>query len=324
MLSVANWKQFRRHPLSEIFPDMSEVEFEMILTDMREHGYDQKQQVIMFEGKVIDGWNRFRAAIMTDRTPTFDEYKGTDPLGFVIRRNLRRRHLSESQRAMVAANLATGKRGGTHSPNLGNGPEISTVKAGEMLNVSHGSVDNAKTVLKNGTPELKQAVMDGIAAVSDAAKIAKEPPKKQRAAIRKKKSGKSPTLTSAVSDADESKKELKDEEGHPVPDSCYQAFANLEKFKELISWAMQGQKMIDELSRLPGGEDLKHHLTPTGDAEKTINKSNHLNLLKADIKGCSPYAVCPDCKASGKKQCRPCVGTGWVTKEVWKFLQSKK
>jgi hypothetical protein len=73
---------------------------------------------------------------------------GDDPLAFVISANLRRRHLSESQRAMVAAKLATLKRGDNqHSP-IG---ETSQATAAELLNVGKRSVERARKVIDHGT-----------------------------------------------------------------------------------------------------------------------------------------------------------------------------
>lgn len=84
--------------------------------------------------------------------PRFEEYTGDDPLGFVISKNLQRRHLSELQRAMVASNLAnmrqvTHKRDAESNPQIcGFTTPVTQAKAAELLNVSDRIVQHAKPV----------------------------------------------------------------------------------------------------------------------------------------------------------------------------------
>jgi hypothetical protein len=96
------------HPLANIFPLMEGQEFESLVEDIRAaNGLHEK--ITLYEGCILDGRNRYRAckALGIDITALeFDEYDGSDPLGFVISLNLARRHLSESQRAMIAAQCA--------------------------------------------------------------------------------------------------------------------------------------------------------------------------------------------------------------------------
>jgi hypothetical protein len=101
------------HPLADIFPLIEGAEFDALVDDIREHGLAEK--IVLHDGRILDGRNRYRALVqigLTDEeilrcyTETFD--KG-DPLAFVISKNMKRRHLDESQRAMVAA----GRRGST-------------------------------------------------------------------------------------------------------------------------------------------------------------------------------------------------------------------
>ena len=75
-----------------------------------------------------------------------------------LSRNLKRRHLTESQRAMVAARLANLDRG---KPVL-NGPigPLTQPEAAKRLNIGTRTVKRAKVVLDHGVPELVKAVED--------------------------------------------------------------------------------------------------------------------------------------------------------------------
>lgn len=81
----------------------------------------------------------------------------------------RRRHLDESQRAMIGARIASLGRGGDQSANLRNAPTAE--EAASMLNVSARSIETARSVQRKADPELVAAVDAGKVAVSTAAKL---------------------------------------------------------------------------------------------------------------------------------------------------------
>lgn len=94
---------------------------------------------------------------------------------------------------MVAAELAkmTAGRPKENSPNLGGflpdeppaPAPISTQQAADMLNVGRGTVETAKKVIRDGVPELAEAVRSGEIAVSAAAEIARQPAEEQAAIV---------------------------------------------------------------------------------------------------------------------------------------------
>ncbi|WP_422136553.1 hypothetical protein [Endozoicomonas sp. ALD040] len=92
------------------------------------------------------------------------------PLNFVVSLNLHRRHLSESQRAMVASKVANRLVGQFNSANLQNCK--TTDEAAELFNVSERSIYSAKTVRRQGIPELIEKVEAGDVKVSVAADVA--------------------------------------------------------------------------------------------------------------------------------------------------------
>lgn len=107
-----------------------------------------------------------------------------------------------------------------------------------------------------------------------------------------------------------------DAEGHVIPEPIRAAFASVAKFKELDALCQKLQSGIDELSRLPGGEHLRQLLKPTTSGDKTINKSEHVNALKRDIKYTRPHSVCPWCQGLDTS-CKYCNGQRWVQKLTW-------
>jgi len=165
--------KFEFHPLANVFPLIEGAEFDELVADIKANGLNQC--IELYEGKILDGRNRYRACLAAGVEPRAVQYRGDDPVGYVISANLRRRHLDESQRAMVAAKLATLKLGDNqHSEGLPIG------RGSELLNVGERSVARAREVQEFGAPELVDAVERGAVSVSAAADIATQPIEEQR------------------------------------------------------------------------------------------------------------------------------------------------
>lgn len=164
------------HPLAEIFPLIEGPEFRDLTEDIRQHGV--REPVWLYEGKIIDGRNRYRASAQAGVDCPLREYLGADPAAFVVSLNLKRRHLNESQRAMVAAKLANmpAHRPEDNSANL----QTSQEQAAKLLNVSTRTVSSAKQVHEKGSPELRHIVEQGKVSVSAAADLATKPQEEQR------------------------------------------------------------------------------------------------------------------------------------------------
>lgn len=173
----------RIHAVAEIFPRMGEAEFVALKNDIAEHGV--REPLWIWRGQIIDGRHRAQACEELGIVPAVREYDGDESglVGFVVSLNLHRRHLDESQRAMVAgklANLRDGQRADLAASI--DAPSITQSQAAELLNVSRPSVQRAREVLDHGAPELVAAVERGEVSVSAAATIA-DAPKEEQAEI---------------------------------------------------------------------------------------------------------------------------------------------
>lgn len=189
------------HDFANLFPMLDAAAMEGLREDIRLHGV--REPIIVHEGKILDGRNRYMCARDLGISFPVRDYDGDDALAFVISHNLHRRHLTESQRASVAARVANMPRGHRTdlqpSANLREvaAPELalaespaptpvamtSTADAARMLNVSERSVTSARKVHDTAPPEIVRAVDDGRMSVSLAAKVAELPEEAQAEVI---------------------------------------------------------------------------------------------------------------------------------------------
>jgi hypothetical protein len=103
------------HPLAEIFPPMSDEGFAALVSDIRENGL--REAIILHEGKVLDGRNRYRACTELGIEPITKPWdQRGDALDYVVSKNLHRRHLDDRQRAGVAAKIESFRHGGSRKP----------------------------------------------------------------------------------------------------------------------------------------------------------------------------------------------------------------
>ena len=79
----------QQHPLSAAFPAMPDEEFQALKDSIESIGV--QNPIVLFEGMVLDGWHRYRAAKETiSQCPAVDLADDVDPKDFVIAQNERR------------------------------------------------------------------------------------------------------------------------------------------------------------------------------------------------------------------------------------------
>lgn len=176
----------RFHDYANLFPMMHGDALDALREDIRQNGV--REPVVFLDGAILDGRNRYMCARDLGLEYPRVEFSEADPLSYVISHNLHRRHLTESQRASVAAKLANMGQGrpAEKPANLPLLPEqdekpaaVSQSDAARLLNVSERSVRTARKVHEQGSPELIAAVDAGEVSVSAAADLAEMPKAEQ-------------------------------------------------------------------------------------------------------------------------------------------------
>ena len=167
--------------------------------DIRQHGL--REPIWLYEGKILDGRNRYRACQAAGVEPVFSDFNGDydQAYRFSISLNLHRRHLTNEQRQAFAADDANTTRndfsGNQHAKNKNlewaNSPtpenkKITREDASKLWNVPVRGIAEAKHIKKTVEPEIYNLVKSGDLKLAEARRIGQNLSTEQQLAILKK------------------------------------------------------------------------------------------------------------------------------------------
>lgn len=172
--------QFSIHPIALKFPSLPPEEFEALKESIRQHGQFEPI-VVSSDGQVLDGRHRYDACRELGIEPLTIPFEKLVAAGdakekltveeFIFDSNMKRRHLTESQRAAVAAEFANMRQGErTDLEPSDNCPKVSQGRAARLLEVSSKSVGRAKKV-KEKDPATFSKVKSGDLSLNAAVKL---------------------------------------------------------------------------------------------------------------------------------------------------------
>lgn len=165
------------HDTANAFPFISGDAYDTLKEDIRINGI--LEPIYLFEGKIIDGRNRYRIAKELGLDIPTQEYEGDNPVGFVQSMNLHRRQLTPSQKAASAAFLAEFKQGQhTDEEEYETQEEIA-----KKLGISRRMVVEATSLKKNADVELIERVKSGDISLHNATAIARLNPEDQKTIV---------------------------------------------------------------------------------------------------------------------------------------------
>ena len=158
------------HPLANILPLIEGPQFDELVVSIKERG--QLDPIVIYEGAILDGRNRYRACLQAGVEPRTVEFNGAFPHLFVMDRNLHRRDLTPSQRALAIAMYAEfNNRGANQHTNGGWLPRPILKDHANKADISVASVKRARTVVNFGTPDEIAAVKNGHSLAGIARKV---------------------------------------------------------------------------------------------------------------------------------------------------------
>lgn len=168
------------HQIAAVFPRLSKTALDELAADIKANGL--LDPVVLFEGKILDGRNRYAACLQVEVTPSLMEFAGDwdAALRFVASKNLKRRDLTNTERAFAAAALAKLSKG---RPKNVAPATFSQSQAADLVGTSRDSVLRARQVEERGVPELVEAAKSNEVGLENAAKIAKLPKEEQKKAV---------------------------------------------------------------------------------------------------------------------------------------------
>ena len=194
------------HTITNIFPMMSEEEFTDLMEDIKKHGL--RETIWTWKGEIVDGRNRYLACTKAGIEPQLREWDGEGSLvEFVVSLNLHRRHLSQSQKAMISENMlpfleeeAKERQaiGHYNAPQYKENPVREIIPeqdkgrardhAAKLVGTNPHYVSDAKKI-KQKSPEIAEKVVKGKLSIPEAKLLIKQPEEVKKKVLEKVEKG---------------------------------------------------------------------------------------------------------------------------------------
>jgi DNA modification methylase len=200
------------HEVTELFPVMTADEYAAMKLDIERNGL--QEAIWTCEGKIVDGRSRYRACVELGVEPQLREWSGAGSLiDFVVSANLHRRHLTASQKAMLAVQiekqLAVAAKENMRAAGGDRRSGLSGTGFKKVIKSIHAAKEAAKMVGTNTTyvsaakkiagqaSDLVPAVRGGVINMREASSLAKLPRPSRSAIVEKIVTGKAKNVKEA-------------------------------------------------------------------------------------------------------------------------------
>lgn len=278
------------HHLCTMFPDLPPEELDELAKSIKKIGL--QEAIWTYEGRILDGKNRFRACALAGVKPFYEPFEGTEAeaIDFVLAKNFHRRHMSIEQKRVVIAEV------------LKSDPTQSDRKIAEQTQSSGHTVAEVREELEEKGEIEDTPVRTG----SDG---------KQR-----------PTARGAQLTSKTGAEELDDAQGNPVPERLRDVFGDpwiLKALAKIDEWLIDlgNSKLSVGLKTKTAAYGAWMH---SADAAKQLAETvTQLNNLRSSISAGVPHVVCSSCQGKNLKggECADCRSTGWLPE--WRFEELK-
>lgn len=153
------------HPLADLFLLSPNEEVIRLAQDIKANGL--REPIVMYDGGILDGRNRYRVCTLLNIEPSFTSYEGSTPARYLIESNLRTKRLSDSQRSIIADKIAidTDHKFRNVQKALLQNEIFSPKDACELLHISTTSLARVRKLRRN-RPELLISIEDGTSTIN--------------------------------------------------------------------------------------------------------------------------------------------------------------
>jgi DNA-binding CsgD family transcriptional regulator len=239
------------HEFANDYPMMPAYELGRMEQGMMEWGFDARFPIVRYQGKILDGRNRYVASTNADVKPVFVDFVGTDEEAkqFVQRANEERRHLAADW---------------LHRRRQERIERVGAARAdGKSLRAIAEAEDVSEMTIRS---DIKEATAKGFAVTPPEGKVTGKDGRQQPATKPK------PPPVATTDDPPEPDDMICDDDGNPVPAKLRAVFAEVYLFNSAVARLAKAAEALVRIEESPfyQTEGAKKYSTSCRTAEKRM------------------------------------------------------